>query len=879
MGRSAGHTGSGTEGVGESLAISASARGRYRNRGRLLKKFDPDSDTDPDKQKGGDMPEDYRPWTWKPPEGFSPVDYKANRQDAHDKLSGQAVFTRDINLPGMLYAKILTSPYAHAKIVSIDTSKAEALTGVRDIVRFSDPDVALENSTGGYCAAQYNILTLPGTSDFYQHPMGVVVVADSEEICDRALRLIEIKWEEQPFILDMEESLKPNAPKIMPEVLRMNARAKDPNTVVTNATEIGDVKKGFAEADKIIEYTITRATNSVAGVEAMACVVQWRGDFLDIWPHHTAHMQPVLSNPSVPQSGLSGVALGYGSVEVNLNSSAPARFKPLAPIAEANKITVTVPYQGAWYGGIAWLGYSTAFIRLAAILAKRAQDRPVKLQYDESNFYCNGDDAATYRCKVGAKKDGTITALDWHVAGPFGELHIDKTHESTAIPNLRNTQEWALINTGHHMCWRHGAHCCVPHNVMFDHVAAEFGLDPTEVALKNDGCRGHDWDWVTQYQKENGFPQRQSLREVIKLGKEAIDWDRKWHAPGTRKLPNGRMHGLGFVHINEWSWIAGSQFACLVLRDGKLTIIGMRADFGMDTESAFRHCVAAESGLRYEDIVIQTQRSDANTFRFWVPGGSMGISQSTPQLVLAAREMKRKILDYAVRPGGGGMPIPGMMGAGQASFAGKKVEELDVKDGYIFEKANPASRKTVKQVATSFWGSDPAIFHPVAPGVTGLTLNGQPHSQMYIMSRQAHFMEVEVDTETGEVVVTNLVCVNDVGHLFNRRGAEGQQYGGAVMGLGRSATEEKVYCPRTGVGLNFDNINYHIGTMNDYPAVRCIINESHLGYSTYGACGVGEDTGASLSGITAGAIFNATGKWALDYPLTPDKVLKALGKI
>jgi len=136
-----------------------------------------------------------------------------------------------------------------------------------------------------------------------------------------------------------------------------------------------------------------------------------------------------------------------------------------------------------------------------------------------------------------------------------------------------------------------------------------------------------------------------------------------------------------------------------------------------------------------------------------------------------------------------------------------------------------------------------------------------------------------VDVETGEVIVTHLVCVNDVGHLFNRRGAEAQQYGGAIMGLGRSATEEKIYCPNTGVGLNFDNIGYHIGTMNDYPAVECVINESHLGYSSYGACGVGEDSGASLSGITAGAVYNATGKWVTDYPVTPDRVLRALGKI
>ena len=141
------------------------------------------------------MAEEFRPWTWKPPEGAAPVDNGKPRHDAHDKLSGQAVYTRDVDFPGMLYAKILTSPYAHAKIVSMDCSKAEKITGVRDILKFDEPDIALENATGGYCASQYNILTLPRTSDHYQHPMGVAVVADSEEICDRALRMIEIEDE------------------------------------------------------------------------------------------------------------------------------------------------------------------------------------------------------------------------------------------------------------------------------------------------------------------------------------------------------------------------------------------------------------------------------------------------------------------------------------------------------------------------------------------------------------------------------------------------------------------------------------------------------------------------------------------------------------
>jgi xanthine dehydrogenase molybdenum-binding subunit len=197
-----------------------------------------------------------------------------NRQDAFDRVSGQAVFTRDVILPGMLYGKILLSPYAHARIKNIDTSKAECLVGVRDILKYDDPDVAYENGNqpGFEVSRNYNILTLPRTADHYQHPMGVVVVADSEEICDEALRLLKVEWEEQPFILEMEDALKPDAPKIMPEVKRMNPRAKEPNTVLTAREEFGNVDKGFAEADKVIEYTITRARNTTAGVEPIACV-------------------------------------------------------------------------------------------------------------------------------------------------------------------------------------------------------------------------------------------------------------------------------------------------------------------------------------------------------------------------------------------------------------------------------------------------------------------------------------------------------------------------------------------------------------------------------------------------------------------------------
>src|SRR5512141_606429 len=155
---------------------------------------------------------------------------------------------------------------------------------------------------------------------------------------------------------------------------------------------------------------------------------------------------------------------------------------------------------------------------------------------------------------------------------------------------------------------------------MITKVAAEFGLDPTEVALKNDGCRGHNWDWVTRYQKDNGFPQRWSLKEVIDAGKKVIGWDQKRHAPGAKKLANGKMHGLGFISINEWDWRGKWEWndtgclACLVVRGGTVNILALHSDSGINTESGFRQCVASELGMKYEDVLVQEQRSDVGTY-------------------------------------------------------------------------------------------------------------------------------------------------------------------------------------------------------------------------------------------------------------------------
>jgi xanthine dehydrogenase molybdenum-binding subunit len=144
--------------------------------------------------------------------------------------------------------------------------------------------------------------------------------------------------------------------------------------------------------------------------------------------------------------------------------------------------------------------------------------------------------------------------------------------------------------------------------------------------------------------------------------------------------------------------------------------------------------------------------------------------------------------------------------------------------------------------------------------------------------RQAHFMEVEVDTETGEVDITKMVTVNDVGKVINWDGCEGQAYGGAIMGIGRGMTEEVVYDERTGVMLNGNLLNYKIPTMMDYGDIETIMVETGMGYGPYGTVGIGEDVATVVPALIGPAVHNAIGVWPETFPVTPERVLKALGK-
>jgi CO/xanthine dehydrogenase Mo-binding subunit len=391
--------------------------------------------------------------------------------------------------------------------------------------------------------------------------------------------------------------------------------------------------------------------------------------------------------------------------------------------------------------------------------------------------------------------------------------------------------------------------------------------------------------WLDARKAERGFEVRDSLRECVEKGKAAVGWDEKWHPPGAKRLPNGRMHGLAFTWAHEWDDSAGSsEMAIRIERnDGTASILGMGSDNGVDAENSYCQIAADELGMRLEDVHYNPQ-IDVGFFRM-TPDSSTNMSINGFAIRHAARILKQKILEAATSPTG-----KTQRGSLPAAFPDARPEDLDIEDSVIYLKADPSKRRTLADFVGPSGAAGPLSSHETVGGKTpfsvplfafgyhiqtGAYSPDQPRPRF---CRQAHFMEVEVDSETGEVEVTRVVNVNDVGKVINRGSCEGQQYGGTYMGVGRARSEEVVHDPVTGVMLNGNLIDYKIATMLDVGPIDTILVESGMGYGPYGLVGIGEDVATVVPALLGPAVYNALGVWIDDYPITPDKVLEALGK-
>ncbi|MEM2385071.1 MAG: molybdopterin cofactor-binding domain-containing protein [Candidatus Bathyarchaeia archaeon] len=627
--------------------------------------------------------EDKRWWLWRPPREAKYIGGYVPRRDAAEKASGWHKYVNDLEFPGILYAKPLRSPYTNCIIKKMDASRAEKVPGVIAVIRWDDPWFKDKWPGMNYAsppeyippamAAEFREITVvPYLMDrawWYGQPVGAIVIAETEESCDEALKILskDTEWEELPFCLDWEKVEECEFP-IRPEWEKYSAVAKGNIELPPVDWMIGDVEKGFNEADHIIEFTVRWDPGNTWALPAPFCAIaQWSDGRVKIW-----------TNAQIACVAKYAIADWLGIPESSIDMEAP--------------------YSPATFGGIA-LSAGIAITVLAVMLSGRFKGKPVKVLDDHTRWEGFEHVLGTYKFKVGFKNDGTITALSIRtiaVAPNFGAGILHNVLDGTKIPSISFHGEYPMINTGIRMCSKERAPTCLIHQMIIAHVADELGMDPTEVALRNDGWEGHDMEWVYEnIAREQGFNiSKWSLKECMKIGKKLIGWDEKWHPPGTMRLPNGKYHGIGFGATVAWSHVpfftrAGMFPYNLPLRiymsltsDGSLRVVGHRSDTGVGSDGNYSMVVADEIGLRYEDV--NWDGFSLKDFYLAPMGASSGTASNLSFIVYAARKMRRKILEAATE---------------LAQFKGKKLEELDIRDSVVFEKANPDNKVPVSQVA------------------------------------------------------------------------------------------------------------------------------------------------------------------------------------
>ncbi len=764
---------------------------------------------------------------------------------SHAMATGIAKYGIDFVVPDMLFAKFLRSPYANAKIVSIDITKAMNIPGVVDIVTWKDDDMQ-QFTVGGGMFGGPSRLFLDNIADQEGAEVGAIAVAENEDLCDEALRQLDIKWEVLPHVVDLREGRKPDAPVIRPAPpakpgggmgTRPGRRAdnnppKKGNVSYSNVNQ-GDVEAGFRKADHIIEYDLNMPAFSSHIPNPSGSVAWWFDD-----PYHgegkSLHIE--------------GAVWGFNQI--------CGMYK-----LPQEKVVQREMFQGGKYCD--WGLRKSQLI--TPLLAKRT-GRPVRCVYDRHEMYDFQMNQRFMHLKVGFKKNGLITAIDdFSIAdsGVRGSSSFGNTGDqgygpyvTTRCLNIRQNMDVVDSNRG--MMYTSGQHC--PFNwdsiTMAIHLISEkLDKDPMEVATLN--LHG-----PTSQEDTNPVP---SYEACVKAAKKMMNW--KWHNTGKKKLPDGRMHGASFRY-QMCPRHSGMTFNCkMELRNGVVHLPTQGPVFGNYTPEANAMVAAEELGLNYEDVSLDFDYREP--YRPY-GGGSDGTTASGWVVKECANILKKRILEAAVDEADN-HPIAGGFGplmAKQAPnpFKGARPEELDMQDGRVVFKSDPGKGLPLAQAVKA------NLF---------ATYSGRPPLAIWNQMGKAFdtmnvaMCEVAVDMETGEVEILRFGIVADPGKIMRRTSLESQIHQVMFFSEGCQLYEDYFYDDKTGVKLSTNMFEYKKPTIMDHAPVEMELLETRAGNAAYGANGISHSL--ANTHLVISAIYNAIGKW-VDPPATPDKVLIALGK-
>lgn len=731
------------------------------------------------------------------------------RPDGVEKVTGQARYGADIKLAGMLYGRVKRSPHAHAIIKRIDASRALALPGVKAVVTSADlpeiSDSAQETGEGPISIKDLSANSLARGKALYRGHAVAAVAAISTNVALEAIDLIEVEYEVLPPVLNVRDAMRADAP-LLDEARRTKSvagRGEDPTNVAEHLQfEYGDLAKGFAEAEIVVEREFTTQMVHQGYIEPHVSTASWTADDqLTIWTS--------TQGAFTVRTQTAGI-LGH-------------------PISKVKVIPLEI---GGGFGG-----KTLVYIDPVAALLSKKSGRPVKVQMDRIEvFEGSGPTSGTYiKMRIGATKDGRVTALESHLAyeaGAFPGSPVGPGAMTHAAPydieNVKIDGFDVVVNKPRVAAYRApGAPTAAfATEQVIDELAEKVGMDPLQFRLLNssrEGTRG-----------PGGRPFRRiGHEECLRAALESDHYKSPIEGPTrARGVASGFWFNAG---LKSSVTVSLNQDGTVNLIEGSTDIGGTRASLAMQ--------LAETLGIGVADVkptVVDTDSVGYND----VTGGSRVTFASGWAVYEAGMELRKLICQR------------------MAALWQLPEDKVSFEEGRIVADDDPAKAVSFKEAGVQIMRSGATVVASgsVAPRGVGGAFSTQ-------------IVDLEVDPETGKVDILRYTVVQDVGTAVHPSYVEGQMQGGAVQGIGWALNEEYYY-DESGHLLNSSFLDYRMPTALDLPMIDTIIVEVPNPGHPYGVRGVGEVPIVPPLPAIANAIYRATGVRQTALPISPRRILE-----
>ena len=760
--------------------------------------------------------------------GYRVIGSRPIRHDGTDKVTGRAQYGADLRLPGMLHAKILRSPHAHARIKSIDASRAAAMPGVHAVVTASDlPQPAgrvLDLGEGAMINPKFlSNNCLAAEKALYKGHAIAAVAADSPHEAELALSRIAVDYEVLPPVTDVLAAMRDDAPLLHERLANLNDPGIRPGGLLDDGEagktgnvpnryhyETGDLAAGFAAADVVIEREFRTKAVHQGYIEPHAATALWNSDdTLHLWCSSQGHF-----NVRDQTATILGIPV--------------------------SRILVTQLEIGGGFGG-----KTLVYLEPVAAVLSRKTGRPVKIQMSRAEvFEGTGPTSGGYlRVKMGATNAGKITAADvtlFYEAGAYPGSPVNPGAQCALscynIPNGRIEAADVVLNHPKTAAYRAPGSPAAAYAVesVVDEICEAIGMDKMDFRALNGAKEGD--------RRVTG-PRFGSIGwlETVQAAREHDHWNAPIdRTPETAGKKVGRGIAGGF-----WFNGAGPASAIVsVLADGTVSLVEGSPDIGGSRAVAAMH-VAEVLGLAAEDVSPAV--GDTNSIGWTSMTGGSGVAFKTGWASYeAAQDVKRQMIDRAARIW---------------DIAPENVEYVD---GVIRHQSEPELRFTFRQLAARLNATGGPIVGRASVSPTGV-------GGAYAL----HIADVAVDADTGKVDILRYTAVQDAGTAIHPAYVEGQIQGGVVQGIGWALNEE-YYFNDSAQMQNSSFLDYRMPTSLDLPMIDTVVVEVPNPGHPYGVRGVGEVPIVPPMAAIANAIHDATGVRMTGLPMNPGAVLEAL---